>query len=317
MFSELIKIFRYDQLSSITPHTVIGFPPVNTDWDLLRPLEVSDEQLIPDSVMASCHTDGRVPVITGFASLIRVFLCLRDVLSSDVSRCLRTYPRNIENFGFAIPPAEFGEDWGKTHRTPHQSLAARLQAAREMRENFTRIMTNLPEELQFPPPLETETSREDMQQFDIARATLHITSLYLQSTLVENLFNSQPPPRLESISSTGSPTIRPGLLPLGYMQEYIPTAPPEVTIQRELWSLREDIAQNLLDILDHTPTETLERNGFSLVLQIRKVAATLLDHGDDPQTPDLTEGRVASYIHRFAEILANLDHTPSFMHQEV
>lgn len=222
------------------------------------PLELSDEELSTGSSLPMISPVNATPVISGFVNQVRVFQCLRDMISTDVTHSyLRAYPLHNDNLGLSFPPAEHGEDWGKTHRNPHQSLTGSIEAARTIMQRFSRILKSLPNELRFPPSLDTRLPPLESQQFDVVRTTLHITCLYLQSTLIENLFNSQLPARLEGMPPTASQGTQ-GSLASSSITENISNT-------TELWILRESISQSLLEILDSTPPQTLERNGYSLV----------------------------------------------------
>lgn len=221
------------------------------------PLELSDQQLSAASSLPMISPVNATPVISGFVNQVRVFQCLRDMISTDVTRSyLRAYPLHNDNLGLSFPPAEHGEDWGKTHRNPYQSLTGSLETARTIMQRFSRILKSLPNELKFPPSLDARLPQLESQQFDVVRTTLHITCLFLQSTLIENLFNSQLPARLEGMPPTASKDT-----PSGFATT---SMTGNISNTTEQWILRESISQNLLEILDSTPSQTLERNGYSL-----------------------------------------------------
>jgi hypothetical protein len=89
-------------------------------------------------------------------------------------------------------------------------------------------------------------------EFHIARANIHITSLYIQSVLLENVIHVQLLPAL--------PSARPD-----EEGSSIRDTGTELLLKCELWKYRSAIAQDLLSVLEHIPKETLERNSFAFV----------------------------------------------------
>jgi hypothetical protein len=92
------------------------------------------------------------------------------------------------------------------------------------------------------------------------RVNIHVTSLYLQSTLLDICLNDsqkpQRPPSREYSASVADST-SPGTLG---SEEGM-----ELTTQTELWELREQLARELLEVLTLSNTEALESNGLSMV----------------------------------------------------
>ncbi|KAL1890752.1 hypothetical protein Sste5346_008077 [Sporothrix stenoceras] len=114
------------------------------------------------------------------------------------------------------------------------------------------------------------------RQFEIMRANIRVTHLWLQSLIFEDIV---------SLSTEGE-------------QE------PSSNL-RNLWDDRENICRQLLHVLYNISHDNLAPNGSSLVHKIRVVAATLVDCPFEFQG---SIGRQAySYIQAFASLLSTLD----------
>ncbi|KAL4931849.1 uncharacterized protein BDV17DRAFT_288434 [Aspergillus undulatus] len=160
-----------------------------------------------------------------------------------------------------------------------------------MRRYFQVATRDLQLELRVPGPSINSALEPLASEFHIARANIHITSLYIQSVLLENVIHVQLLPALCAESHHRMPS------------------DTEILLKRELWKYRSAIARDLLAVLEHIPKQTLERNSFAFVLAIRKVASTLLDPDGDMAIPDYMKEEVMtdSYVQQFAEILVPLD----------
>ncbi|CAI7600639.1 unnamed protein product [Penicillium glandicola] len=133
-------------------------------------------------------------------------------------------------------------------------------------------------------PLGIEANKTQ-SQFASLRANLHVTHLWLQSLILDQLDATQSHLRGQSISN--------------------PDLPFSITNQRDLWMERERICRKLFFILFNFPRLSLEANGLHLANKVRDIAGGLLEcpfHPDDPISK-----RVAEYIQISTDILSRLD----------
>lgn len=94
-------------------------------------------------------------------------------------------------------------------------------------------------------------------QFDIMRANIHITSLYIQSTILESCSSAFTRSSVDVLA--GSPEDE---------SDISPGQPPRT----QLWTFRESIARELLEVLNFCSTKALEANGSSMVSHLRTVS---------------------------------------------
>ena len=235
-------------MSFTIPHTGLSYDPQRTDWDYLLPLELSDEELV-DGSPASAAQSQRLAVITGFIALIKVFLCIVDLLDKS----------------FPGPPPYFGLSSGRLATMIFKAwdgkdLPARALPDLPVLESLFQVMTRLDATLtDLPEPLSLRNPRNgsprgqdekacaDMAQFEIMRANIHITAIYFQSLVLEMCLN-----KLQSIQSH-TPV------------DDAPASSPVSTISSQLWQVKESVARELLDILSYSSALVLESNGSSMV----------------------------------------------------
>lgn len=276
-------------MSFIIPHTGLSHDPQHTDWEFLLPLDVSDEELLSEAPRSS----GTTPLISGFVALIKVFLCIVDLLDKS----------------FPGPPSYFGLSPGalaarllpvhssdKEKLQPHPDMP-HLDSLFQMMTRLDATLGDLPQPLSLPrrdrpspPGLPIEELSQIDTQFGIMRANIHITGIYLQSMILEMCLNELQN-KTRSISS--------------------PSSPYENTINAQLWHMKESVARELLDILSLSSAPVLESNGLSMIKKIREIAATFLVQGASPGCLDGLsdmERRSREYLGRFVEILADLDY---------
>ncbi|KAF1959491.1 hypothetical protein CC80DRAFT_489621 [Byssothecium circinans] len=298
----------HDRLSFIVPHTGLSFDPLRTDWEFLLPYELDDEDLVAQNyaevesinVFGSPSGNGPLPVISGFVALVKVFLCVVDLLSNGfpgsppqvyamTSGTLRTqiYPDNPVDgtlTGAGIAPSK-----------STISLSALLRIVRKLQSTLEELppilkISNL------DPQLQSSHSYPSMpsaltNQFDIMRANIHITSLYIQSSILEACSNAFTNPQTNSSSASSCDETR---------------LSPIQTPRTQLWMFRKSIARELLEVLHFCSSRTLEANGSSMIVKIREIAATLLNNDLDVSSEEEEESR--QYLAQFADILANLDY---------
>ena len=104
-------------------------------------------------------------------------------------------------------------------------------------------------------------------QLGTLRANIHVTHLWLQSMLLDQL--------------------------------------DLLTSPEQHWHEREDISTQLLHVLHNTPQADIEPNGLHLVYKVRDVAVGLLACPYEP--PDPSAKRAQEYVKAFTDIMARLD----------
>lgn len=284
----MLMFGSHDRMSFIIPHTGLSHDPQHTDWEFLLPLDVSDEELVSQVP----RSGGPTPLISGFVALIKVFLCIVDLLDKS----------------FPGPPAYFGLSPGalasrllpvhssnKESLQPHPDMP-HLDSLFQMMTRLDATLGDLPQPLSLPrrygaSPADSpaEDASQIDTQFSIMRANIHITGIYLQSMILEMCLNELQN-KARSMSSL---------------------SPYENNINAQLWHMKESVARELLDILSLSSAPVLESNGLSMIKKIREIAATFLDQGASPGDHDGLgdmERRSREYLGRFVKILADLDY---------
>lgn len=258
----------HDRLSFIVPHTGLSFDPVHTDWEFLLPSSVNDEELTVDSHTSLEHGNntfdhlesGHIPLISGFIALVKVFLAVVDLLSNGFPG---SPPQAYSMSAGSLLPQMFPEDPTDPihpHKAPAPSrstpsLSQLLRIIRKLQSTLDELpdelkIYTLDPQLRSPTPDNSEPQSTTAYQFDVMRANIHITSLYIQSTILETCSSAF------ANSASGS--------------EVVMTSPgdagsPGYTPQTQLWKFRESIARELLEVLNFCSSRTLEANGSSMV----------------------------------------------------
>ncbi|KAH8669750.1 hypothetical protein BGZ60DRAFT_40262 [Tricladium varicosporioides] len=278
-FWMLYIIQIHDRLSHITPYTLLGQDPSLTDWEFLIPLELDDDDLVLSKGQSRKGEPTLTPLIAGFIALVKVFLCVLNLITDESKNQLPNSP-SVSQLGVEPVPTLNNTGLGRqvTNHVNKQSIMS----------NLSNIINDLPPSLRdLSPPQHSHNESETTytRQFQIMKANIHITRLYLQSSILES-FTSSPAP-------TSSSSLDPGTPSKGANQ---------------LWQSREDICRQLLEVLNYCPLQTLESNGSSMIVKIREIAATLLDNEDDDGVyiSEVAE-RSKRYVQSFVEILAELD----------
>ncbi|KAH6672147.1 hypothetical protein B0J14DRAFT_67975 [Halenospora varia] len=280
-FWMLYIIQIHDRLSHITPYTLLGQNPSLTDWEFLIPLELDDDNLIPSKEPSRKGEPTSTPLIAGFIALVKVFLCVLNLITEESKNQLPSSPSTSRQ---GVEPVPTLNNTGLGRQVTNHANRLSIMS------NLSNIINDLPPSLRdLSPPQHPRNESESTytRQFQIMKANIHITRLYLQSSILES-FTSAPAP-------TSSSSIDPGTPSKGANQ---------------LWQSREDICRQLLEILNYCPLQTLESNGSSMVVKIREIAATLLDDEEDDDDgvyiSEVAE-RSKRYVQSFVEILAELD----------
>ncbi|OAG11399.1 uncharacterized protein CC84DRAFT_1253872 [Paraphaeosphaeria sporulosa] len=250
----------HDRLSAVIPHTGLSFDPLRTDWQFMFPQELDDEDIInPVALVTGTRVYSGLPVISGFIALIKVYLCIVDLLSYGLPGFYPpVYATSFSSVHASIHP---GQSLG-TDAT--MSLKTLLRIVRKVQTALEQLPDELSISTQPQTPEGQSPSSELLEnQFNIMKANIHITSLYIQSTILEacsSAFSHSNGDMAGSPLETGSS--------LG--------APPRT----QIWVYRKSIAKELLDVLHFCSSRSLEANGQSVIVKIREIAATLLNNDD-------------------------------------
>ena len=165
--------------------------------------------------------------------------------------------------------------WHSSQRLPNNNISG-LQ---EHIALVQRALDELPAELRWRGGL----SRPPRSNFgtDVQVANLYITQLHIRSNLLEQL-------------------------------ELLAKRQSDLTASQSIFSQRQSIVEDLLEILSHMPRETLEANGHSLVPKIRDIGAALLDEVRMTDGSQLANEQARTDLRRLLEKLERLDFRPEF-----
>lgn len=282
----------HDRISSEVPHIGVSYLPHSVEWDEIIPLSLHDETLQSLSTTStmegvdsceSCET----PLIAGFVALIKVFLCCVEFYSHGLPGSIaQTYttataPQNCSLATYASSP-----DVASPGHVPHHFQ--RLDMVHRMFRNLNSVIEHLPPELKLPTtaPNSSSLTVSPTSQFSIMRANIHVTSLYLQSGILETFENSlkTDDPRLMINDNVEEPSVR-----------------------SQIFRFRQSIAKELLNTMEFCPPSTLEPNGASMVIKIREIASSLLEVEGEHDSFDGVGGLNNDEVRRFIDILASLD----------
>lgn len=236
------------------------------------PLEVDDEFIFEHEVLANANNEPCL--VSGFICHSRVFwAAIRSThlstASDDLCACMRA----------------------KDPRAQVLYFQERLNC-------LQNLLIDIPSFLQ-PWESATENSNEDAAdkntkviplQLSSLRANLHVTHLWLQSLILDQLEAAQSHQQAQS-----SATI------LG--QE------PTTLDQKSLWLERQKLCRQLFFILFNFPPLSLEANGLHIANKVRDIVTSLLAcpfHPDDPISK-----QAAEYVQLSTDILSRLDSSES------
>lgn len=233
---------RHDRMSYIVPHTGLAYDPKHTSWEFLLPLELSDEQLLDPAAVTTS-----TPVISGFVALIHVFTCMVDLLDTAFPGApsyfrLTSSSLSARLFADAIPEPQRSIGLSDDHiLDPLVLVMGRLEGT----------LGKVPDSLKLPspgsPPLSHLMGPRKAEQFEIMRANIHITSIYIQSMTLEMCLS-----KLEGRRPPSSSTQETDL------------SPQNSGLIDQLWKMRESVAQDLLSIVNVSAPAVLEANGNSM-----------------------------------------------------
>lgn len=411
----------HDRMSYVYPHMGLNYDPKHTDWEFLLPLDVEDEALISPlpgigvsksvsgnslfdpvagnrkATTSNSSTDGSAkgcsplppppPTISGFIGLVKVFLCVADLLDavfpgppahfslSPGSQTLQSIlpereaglfkssitPSTLSSYSYSFffPQTQSPGSRNASPSLPDQALKQQprsdvnvLDSLFQVMARLDTVLSTLPDELR---PIRTpeDARRAAMRrhhippQFEIMRANVQITSIYIQSMIIEMCLGrlqclsgqtevhaissaQYPPPNANSIPQVPKQETsqffqewaeRARRIDLvdwsdrertAASQQQANTSPAAKAAANELrsrlWQLKGNVARELLEAITSVPTWVLESNGSSMIYKIREIAATLLDDGASVPLASVSKGNTNGYLGQFVQILADLDH---------
>lgn len=207
----------------------------------LMPLEVEDEQIFSHDIIASPIPE--VNITTGFIIHSRIFWqAIEDPRANARTECLCCRNRSV-----AVQVAH---------------LERRLRDLKYALDD-----TPIPFRQYALPSIEPAAHTLSSSQLATIRANIHVTHLWLQSMLLDQL--------------------------------------DLLTSPEQHWHKREDISTQLLHVLHNTSQADIEPNGLHLVYKVRDVAVGLL--ACPYETPDPSAKRAQEYVKAFTDIMARLD----------
>jgi hypothetical protein len=251
------------------------------------PLALHDEDLLDErSVVNGTRNETELPSIVGFVALIKVFRCCADLFSFGIPGSVnQAYSMASGPVVSQLLPSspESPASISNAH-APSRGLAAIV----DIFHALGSIMESLPQELRFDGPGHEQPSPNGTDHlpdpFKIMAANIHITSLYLQSAILETFASSTRTVVSADMSDEAT------------------------RVRTQIWTLRESIAQELLQLLESCPPWTVEANGASMIGKIREIASTLLNSDEDEGLRQAEqEATSREYVQKFVEILSNLD----------
>ncbi|RAK79312.1 Zn(II)2Cys6 transcription factor [Aspergillus fijiensis CBS 313.89] len=266
--------FVHSQLQNMLGERLSYLDPVQLQLinpDDLMPLEVDDEFIFEHEVLmppvpTSCLT-------TGFNIHSRVFWA-----------AIRSpHPKN----GLAEPCA----------CVRAQDTDVRLAYLRDRLQCMQNLLHDVPPSLRL-----WEVSGNSLQDlasdefsallrssFESMRVNIHVTHLWLQSLLLDQLEASQ---AAQGLSAADSPGLNTSLADT-----------------RMLWQTREELCRQLFFLLYNVPELNLEINGLHLAYKVRDIASVMLNCPFQAGEPEAE--RAAEYIRLATEILSRLDTSES------
>ncbi|KAJ9144166.1 Fungal Zn(2)-Cys(6) binuclear cluster domain family protein [Pleurostoma richardsiae] len=261
--SELQNL-RREKLSFLDP---ISLSSMNLEE--LLPLEVDDEMIYEDSVLMPDQPGTTTSLTSAFIIHSRVFW----------AALLPTTKTRAEGDQQQQEMPCVCRRW--------RDLSANIAHLRGRLEELKYMLDSLPPQL-LPwasGPTVSTVSRDDPQriideQFAAMRANLHVTHLWLQSIIIDQLDAA-----VQDKSADAS------------------------FIKKEYWAQREEISRQLLHLLHAIPEPDIEPNGLHLTFKVRDIAVGLLNCPYDEG--HAAAKRAAEYIQQLTLILSRLDRSES------
>lgn len=215
---------------------------------------------------------GRTPLATGFNVHSRVFWIALISTSSKSEARERQHCNCVRSIR---PDLQLAHLRGRLH-----DLKYKLDGIPPHLRQWTTNLDSLPG---FE-AVESEELRLLSGQFASMRANIHVTHLWLQS-----IISDQIDILLLNEGHHGTPVV----------------ASPSLTDSRVLWSEREDLCRQLLHVLHGISETYIEPNGHHLTFKVRDVAVTLLACPFEPH--EEVSRRAQEYLKEFTNKLSRLD----------
>ncbi|KAK5059856.1 hypothetical protein LTR84_009739 [Exophiala bonariae] len=243
----------------------------------LLPLDLDDEYITPNLLYQ--QPPSETPLATGFTGLIHIFLCLMDLPHEVVGG-----PKISLSTTTGDSSAHYN------NRPDYQVLTRMFERVKYVLDDISPQMALWQGERAGSDADDntttTEASNTRADQIESLRANLQVTRLWVRSLIFERLLAIY-----HASTHNNNATATPTELSKSH--------------DRQHWSEREDICEQLLAVLYNIKQKNLEPNGITLTYKIRQVAATLLDCPFEEHTSISRRARL--YIERFMELLTLLD----------
>jgi len=212
-----------------------------TNLKALMPVEVEDEHIFKHETISSPTSE--VSMTTGFIIHSRLFW------------------QAIEN--------PYGNERGECLCCRDHSPAAQVAHLERRLQDLKYALDDAPRPFRQYALSDFDSASHSLSasQLGTLRANIHVTHLWLQSMLLDQL--------------------------------------DLLTSPEQHWHEREDISTQLLHVLHNTPQADIEPNGLHLVYKVRDVAVGLLACPYEP--PDPSAKRAQEYVKAFTDIMARLD----------
>lgn len=242
----------------------------HTDGEQVMPLEVDDEYITRTEVLP--QPPFKTSLVVSFNAVTRIFCCLLPAIRDRSLPTVRSTARNEETAD-AIGLCDCGR--GVRPATPREVILAMLDKIRYVIDDLPPEFGPWHSNAQGGPEIRDEIT---FGNYESMRANIHATHLWAQSILTERLIDCNH------------------------------RVPQDEEDSRLVWSLREDLCRQLLQVLYNIRQSNLEPNGCILTMKIREVASTLLECPFEEQSH--VARRARSYISKFVDLLARLDSNP-------
>lgn len=255
-----VQSLRRDRLTFLDP-SLIG----TIDLESLMPVDVDDEAIFEDHIVPGLSS--RPNLTTAFNLTSLVFwaaiesrqACTAVTTTQNVCRC--------------------GQD-NRHKQMDH--LQRRLQ---DLKYSLDAIPPELRQWAVRPMPLSPDMASNApgvvVSQLGAVRGNLHVTQLWLQSILLD---------QLEALLRDDASSF---------------DAPAYLATVESRWSERENLCSQLIQVLHAIPQKDLEPNGLHFVFKVRDVAVGLLSCPFEPHEP--ASLRAAEFVREFTQILSRLD----------
>ncbi|CAK7203090.1 hypothetical protein SEUCBS139899_005819 [Sporothrix eucalyptigena] len=269
----------HDRLDSIVPHYPLCFEPMETDWEFLIPRENEDEGQFyanspPDPNATASNRRGIVSLGSPPTPSAQPAASARSrPIVSGFYALLRVYLCVLDNFASDFP-------------RPPPSVLTSLPLSME-----PRFLTSVPASEFYVEP------------------SMPLSLAFMNPNNNPNLCLTTGT-TLTSVTQLMRRVRTPSMTNLDIIDNTSPKCGHHVSIEAKIWSLRERLASEALDILHQFPQEALEANGASLILKARKIAVTLLERDESFTLSPATATRLDTYLEQFVHSLASIDYLP-------